>query len=835
MATIHELPVSNREAAREFLATSIRDHIHIVAIAPDGQPLPYGRWFGDDVDGAVAWAMAENVKGHGVYWTVNIVEPRFDRKPKKRNIIGARFLHVDVDPPKDGSAFDRQQVLDDLSDQSVPPSFVIDSGGGLQAFWRLEYVAENCPAIELLNQSLEDVFGGDHCFNIDRLMRLPGTVNYPNRKKRSEGRVPTVASIAVEDAGESADPEHMRRVLPTPTPRGPDVERAGVDLGEVVPLDLAALGINPINRLFALLTAPTNPDRSAATFAATCEMVRQDFTDTQIAGVLVNPALAISGHSLDQASPLRAINRVIGRARADVGAAQDEVNESGNGGGNRPAIRIRAGDLHLMATEAEDALMAANAPLYVRGGLVRPVVDDMPAAHGRRTRVSRLLPVDADMLVDHLSRAIGWERFNARKNAYTPTDPPHNVAATILSRDGEWRLPPLSGVITAPTLRPDGTILSEPGYDPETRLLLLEPPEIPTILEKPGKDEATAAIKKLDELLNDFPFVDLASRAVALSALITPVVRGAMPVAPLHASTAPVAGSGKSYLWDLASTILTGERAPVLAAGRTEEETEKRLAAALLNGQAIVSIDNVNGQLGGDALCQMIERPVVAIRPLGVSKLVKIENRATAFATGNNIQLVGDMTRRTVLCSLDPMMERPELRQFKTNPVEMILSGRGGYIAAALTVVRAYIVAGYPGELPPLASFETWSRLVRSAIVWLGYADPILTMEATRADDPVLTQLGAVLESWHGCVGSGERTTGSMIEAAQVRNTFGQLVEADLYAALFDVAEDRRGGLSAKRLGHFLGQHQGRIVAGKRAMSGFDGHAKQKVWRIECV
>ena len=62
-----------------------------------------------------------------------------------------------------------------------------------------------------------------------------------------------------------------------------------------------------------------------------------------------------------------------------------------------------------------------------------------------------------------------------------------------------------------------------------------------------------------------------------------------------------------------------------MAAGRNEEETEKRLGAALLAGQPIINIDNVNGDLGGDALCQIVERPVVEIRILGKSELARIE------------------------------------------------------------------------------------------------------------------------------------------------------------------------------------------------------------------
>jgi putative DNA primase/helicase len=114
----------------------------------------------------------------------------------------------------------------------------------------------------------------------------------------------------------------------------------------------------------------------------------------------------------------------------------------------------------------------------------------------------------------------------------------------------------------------------------------------------------------LDVLLDEFPFVNAASRSVALSALMTPVVRGAMRVVPFHAADAPEAGSGKSYLFDIASAISTGEIAPAIAAGRNEEETEKRIVAELMTGQPIISTDNLNGELGGDLICQAIERPV---------------------------------------------------------------------------------------------------------------------------------------------------------------------------------------------------------------------------------
>lgn len=511
-------------------------------------------------------------------------------------------------------------------------------------------------------------------------------------------------------------------------------------------------------------------------------------------------------------------------------AVRDAIDGASRPG--RPRIRDIAGTLHEMATDGEKALIEGEAPFFVRGErIVRPVVDDLPAAHGQTTKVPRLRAVSKDMMVDHLSRAAEWVKYNARKKEWVRTDPRTNVAQIILERDGEWGFRKLAGVITTPTLRPDGTLLSEPGYDEATRLLLIDPPTMPAIPSEPSKQDALKAAQTLDGLLDEFPFVDAPSRSVALSALITPVVRGAMAVAPLHATTAPVAGSGKSYIIDIASAISLGQRAPVIAAGRDEAETEKRLVAALFGGQPIISIDNVNGQLGGDFLCQMIERPVVTPRILGLSKNERIESRATTFATGNNIQLLGDMTRRVLLCTLDPNTERPELRTFSSKPYETVIADRGKFIAAALTVVRAYIVADSPGEAKPLASFEQWSRLVRSALIWLGREDPIATMEAARVDDPITASLRGLFAAWEGAVGTGAKSAGELKALAEDRWS-DKLTHPEFNQALREVAESRRGEIDARALGRYLGRHRGRIIDGLKLQDTEDTHNHQKLWAV---
>ena len=219
----------------------------------------------------------------------------------------------------------------------------------------------------------------------------------------------------------------------------------------------------------------------------------------------------------------------------------------------------------------------------------------------------------------------------------------------------------------------------------------------------------------------------------------------------------------------------------------------------------LVSIDNVNGELGGDQLCQMIERPLVRIRPLGRSELIEIKSKATVFATGNNLRVTGDMTRRVVLCVLDAQMERPELRVFRETvpPVERVLADRGKYVAAAMTIVRAYDLAGMPGRLRDLASFEDWSRRVRSALVWLGMADAADSIETLREDDPERTQAVAAIEALMMLFGVGVAFTARMAADRACEQLNFLFTRPDEREALLVVA-GKGGCIDTRLLGEWL-------------------------------
>lgn len=176
----------------DFLA-AVGHGLQLCSIAPDDGGCR-GRWFGDDVAAASAWATSENEQCRNVYWTVNLVRDGCHRKPKKADIVAARYVHVDIDPPKGGGSLDKLKVQADLCALACPPSLIIDSGGGLQAFWRLAGPAE-LEQVEELNRAVAALLGADHCYNIDRLMRVPGTLNFPNQKKRANGRETALAKV----------------------------------------------------------------------------------------------------------------------------------------------------------------------------------------------------------------------------------------------------------------------------------------------------------------------------------------------------------------------------------------------------------------------------------------------------------------------------------------------------------------------------------------------------------------------------------------------------------------------------------------------------------------
>jgi hypothetical protein len=300
-------------------------------------------------------------------------------------------------------------------------------------------------------------------------------------------------------------------------------------------------------------------------------------------------------------------------------------------------------------------------------------------------------------------------------------------------------------------------------------------------------------------------------RSVALSLFLTALCRRALDHAPLHAITAPAAGTGKSMLVDLTSILMSGQDAPVMAPGKTEEEAEKRLGAALLSGDAIVAFDNCTAALSGTLLCQALTQHRVQVRVLGLSQQVGVPVSALFTATGNNLTIEGDLTRRALLCELDAGVACPELREFDFNPKTVFRQRRSELVIAGLTVLRAGRVAKPKPISAPLGGFEMWSTWVRDTLRWLDRADPCRSMDRLRENDPLREAHTAVVIAWRDALGIG-----SKVQVQQIIERAALIQE--LRNALLAVAQERTrpGFISAKQLGAWLRKMDGKISGGLR-------------------
>lgn len=489
----------------------------------------------------------------------------------------------------------------------------------------------------------------------------------------------------------------------------------------------------------------------------------------------------------------------------------------------RTTIICEGGELPRMVDEAEQALIRERVSVYSRGSLlVTPAMASVTASDGRQLLSPRLKALSSVWLVDALTRVVDFQRFT-QKHGLVSIDCPTKVALTLLERE-RWRFPPLTGVLSTPTLRGDGSILQAEGYDARSALLLdfggFVFPEIP---EAPSRDDATAALHDLLEAVSTFDTVADVDGAVIVSAILTALVRRSLPTAPLHAVTAHTAGSGKSMLADLVALIATGRICPVISGGQSSEELEKRLGAAFLHGDAILSLDNLEHPLTSDFLAQTLTQEAVKVRVLGMSKLHEVPTGAMLMATGNNLRIAGDLTRRCLVIRLDPDHEQPELRQFQRDGRAYVLSRRAHLVKAALTIMRAHACAGRPAACPPLGSFEHWSIMVRDAIVWAGGADPALSLETARAGDPEREVLRTLMWAWAEAF-QGERTgVADAILASQYKPGFRD--------ALLAVAAER-GDVNARRLGRWLAKVAGRRLDGARFVQDGQRHGSA-LWRLE--
>lgn len=288
----------------------------LTAIASDRKGIET-RAFTDEA-AATAWINENNGK-RNLYFSVGEVIVPEDKKAERENIEAVHWLHVDIDAGQ-GDLLDELDRIKQLVTTRLPagvpkPSCVVFSGGGYQAFWKLTQpipIHGNAEAYEhaaRYNKQLELLFGGDHCFNVDRIMRLPGTMNIPNARKVAKGRVPIQAEVlSFTDA--AYELSQFDQAADVNLPSGSD----GVTISGNVPR-LASIDDldewHVPDRVKVICVQGLDPDepkdgdnsRSAWLFDAVCNLKRSEVPDDVVYGIITDPGFKIAESVLKSSNP----------------------------------------------------------------------------------------------------------------------------------------------------------------------------------------------------------------------------------------------------------------------------------------------------------------------------------------------------------------------------------------------------------------------------------------------------------------------------------------------------------------------------------------------------
>jgi hypothetical protein len=541
-------------------------------------------------------------------------------------------------------------------------------------------------------------------------------------------------------------------------------------------------------------------------------------------------------------------DRAAARTLADRYGMHEQRN--GHAHGDSTAPRADTADLPVIRTSgreprdvAGDAILAlrkANLPqprVFLRAGaLVRTL----------RTEDGRPL-IDAlnkDALFASLIDVASFERYDARTKQWRTTGPPDDVIRYISGR-GSWPFPPLVGISETPIIRPDGTIVTSPGYDPATRLVLapardLKTPDVPTA-PSPGQVASAAAL--LNELIQDFAFdgedgKPSASRANALGFLLTlvlrPAISGLTPFAVIDKNTP---GAGATLLTEVFGVVAHGRPPGLTALPAEDTELEKRITTLLRDGEALNVFDNVDRPLEHGSLALVLTATEWAGRVLGRSETARYPNRAVWSANGNNITLRGDIARRSyrirmVADDAEPWrMDDAEERYRHPNLPQWAGEHRGELLGAILTLARNWYANGQPEpSTPSLGKFEDWCRVIGGILEAAGIGGFLGNLDALYSGvDAESPEWEGFLSAWLDCYGTTERAT-KQIKADLSLSTYGALFEA-LPGELADILADPRKSFE-RSLGWALRQRVDRRYGERKLRLVRGGNKAQTKWSV---
>lgn len=728
------------------------------------------------------------------------VGSRPNSKPRKEDIKGVRLLWADLDPEAPPSGCDdleawnssqRAAILDRLRRFQPSPSFIIDSGGGYQAFWILRYEFAVDPDWRLTGEAHEYLLDGTwttdraqaeawrkkriaeiECYlgalcerlgadqgtwNVDRVMRVPFTWNNVDADKAArKGRVRRPTSIV------EWHPERQYSIDEMPKASAhPSAHRASAAVGRDAPAELVATGdlagktFAPHQRPLAELLETFQPQpgfslddlgdvklREETLFVLRVGCAKKDAVSGE-GDALVSPpelnrnaeCVRFAGMALrDGLQPQQIANLLMNPSYAVSGHVLDQAHPE------RAAKRAVA--------TAIQGLPEPKPQVRLPGGVQgnHKFAQDM-LPHLRRagfySRGGAIMRV-AGGTIELLDASSGVTEFEAVANFYVikPKDgkprkvrkPPTEQVVKLALRSRVLRqgLPEIKVFSKCPLLLRSGRVLT--GYDDETKVHAqgAAPPEIPT----------ADALALLRGLLRDFQFATREDESRAIIALLIPLfcfgkLLGPEARVPMLVVEADQSRTGKGMFCAMQAAIYSEEASVITmdtARGRGVGSYAEQIADRLIRGRAFVQTDNVTGKSETAYLESLLtERNVNCRIPHGGN--AEMDPRTTAYSlTANKAELTTDLAKRSVILQL-----RKQPRDYRWHEwpegglVEHVKANQSKYLGCVFSIVRPWIEAGCPLLPAGGHDFREWAGSARwIALELLGLADPMKGVEAAQ-------------------------------------------------------------------------------------------------------
>lgn len=418
---------------------------------------------------------------------------------------------------------------------------------------------------------------------------------------------------------------------------------------------------------------------------------------------------------------------------------------------------------------------------------------------------------------------------------YVPTSPSISVCRAVLS-NGAWSsLDALSNLVFAPVIRPDGTVLQEPGYDRPTRLYYVPRLTINPVPDRPTPADIGAALELvLGQVLADIPWDSDADRAnyvgLLVSLMLRPYVGGLIP---FGAFSATERGSGKTLLTDAIKHLYgAGVRAWV----SDDDELRKSITAALMGSSPAIVFDNVgeHDNVSAPSLAKLLTNATWDDRVLGRNTNVSLINDRLWLVTGNNIRFGGDIAQRTVLVRLNARCARPDLRTgFRIPDLFAWLEqpqNQAHLMRALLVLCRDWIAAGAPQADFQMRNFSRWARNIGGFLAHHGIGGFLDNRDRLESQDEEQSLWAAFYAQWWELHTSTAMTATELIKSSRPEpSAFG--FGDDVWRGAFLTRADGKP-LSAVSLGKMLATREDRHIGGYALTNPGTNRVGTKLWRL---